>query len=76
MNPGQFDLGIKYLIYYSFSDSLGWLVFMIFGFFNSNPNFNINNYHQLPMFQQQCYSLLQGTSAHNTVEYCLSTVIR
>ena len=24
---------------YSFRDSLGRLVFMIFGFFNSNPNF-------------------------------------
>ena len=29
---------MQYYIHYSFRDSLGWLVFMIFGFFNSNPN--------------------------------------
>ena len=36
---------------YSFRDSLGWLVFMIFGFFNSNPNFYIN----CQTFQLQCF---------------------
>ena len=51
------QIAIMYHFRYSFRDSLGWLVFMVFSFFNSNPNLGIN-YHQLPIFWLQCCSLL------------------
>ena len=53
---------LKCVTAYSFKDSLGWLVFRIFGFVNFNQNFYIK-YHETPNIST---AVLQGTSTCNT----------
>ena len=61
---GPLDLVTCLDVRYSFTDSLGWLVFMILGFFNFNPSL----YHQLSVIDCQRFDygiiVFKGTSTY------------